>query len=163
MLPRGVNSSATYARLAARGILAHMTEVEKYLPHRDPFLFVDRIEKADAEEIIGYRRFRDDDFFFRGHFPGFPVVPGVILIETLAQCGGAGAKMVTGNPGLFFLATIEKAKFRRQVKPGEEVRMVIRNIRVSKIMLRQSGRSYVGDDLAVEAEWFCLIGDAPVG
>jgi 3-hydroxyacyl-[acyl-carrier-protein] dehydratase len=140
-----------------------MTDVKDFLPHRDPFLFVDRIEKADAEEIVGYRRFSESDFFFKGHFPGFPVVPGVILIESLAQCGGAGVRMVTGNVGLFFLAAVEKAKFRRQVKPGEEVRMVIRNLRVSKIMLRQSGKAYVGDELSVEAEWLCLIGDAPVG
>jgi 3-hydroxyacyl-[acyl-carrier-protein] dehydratase len=138
-----------------------MTDIHALLPHRTPFLFVDRIEKADAEEIVGYRRFSESDFFFAGHFPGFPVVPGVILIESLAQCGGAGAKMVTGNPGLFFLASIEKAKFRRQVKPGDEVRMVIRNLRVSKIMLRQSGKLYVGEELAVEAQWLCLIGDAP--
>jgi 3-hydroxyacyl-[acyl-carrier-protein] dehydratase len=138
-----------------------MTDIHALLPHRTPFLFVDRIEKADTEEIVGYRRFSGSDFFFAGHFPGFPVVPGVILIESLAQCGGAGAKMVTGNPGLFFLASIEKAKFRRQVKPGDEVRMVIRNLRVSKIMLRQSGKLYVGEELAVEAQWLCLIGDAP--
>jgi 3-hydroxyacyl-[acyl-carrier-protein] dehydratase len=138
-----------------------MIDILALLPHRAPFLFVDRIEKADAEEIIGHRRFSDSDFFFAGHFPGYPVVPGVILIETLAQCGGAGAKMVTGNPGLFFLASIEKAKFRKQVKPGDEVRMVIRNLRVSKIMLRQTGKLYVGEELAVEAQWLCLIGDAP--
>jgi 3-hydroxyacyl-[acyl-carrier-protein] dehydratase len=138
-----------------------MSDVKDYLPHREPFLFVDRIEKADAEEVVGFRRFRDSEFFFAGHFPGFPVVPGVILIETLAQCGGAGARMVTGNVGLFFLATIEKAKFRRQVRPGEEVRMVIRNLRVSKVVLRQSGKMYVGEELAVEAEWLCLIGDPP--
>jgi len=138
-----------------------MADVKDFLPHRDPFLFVDRIEKADAEEIIGYRRFTESDFFFKGHFPGFPVVPGVILIECLAQCGGAGAKMATGIQGLFFLASVEKAKFRRQVKPGDEVRMVIKTLRVSKIMLRQAGKTYVGEELAVEAEWFCLIGDAP--
>ncbi len=139
-----------------------MTDVKTVLPHREPFLFVDRIEKADSEEILGFRRFHESEFFFKGHFPGFPVVPGVLLIETLAQCGGAGARMVTGNVGLFFLATVEKAKFRRQVKPGEEVRMVIRNLRVSKSILRQSGKAYVGDELAAEAEWLCIIGDAPI-
>jgi len=138
-----------------------MTDIKAFLPHREPFLFVDRIEKADAEEVIGYRRFTEKDFFFAGHFPGFPVVPGVILIEALAQCGGAGARMVTGNVGLFFLATVDKVKFRRQVRPGDEVQMVIRNLRLTKKMLRQSGQAFVGDELAVEAEWFCLMGDAP--
>ena len=144
------------------GSLACMTDITALLPHREPFLFLDRIEKADKEEIVGYRRFTDSDFFFRGHFPKYPVVPGVILIESLAQCGGAGVRMVTGNPGIFFLAALEKAKFRRQVKPGEEVRMVITNLRVSKAMVRQSGKAYVGDELAVEAEWLALIGEAPV-
>ena len=139
-----------------------MTDIKALLPHREPFLFVDRIEKAEKEEVIGYRRFTNADFFFRGHFPEYPVVPGVILIESLAQCGGAGVRMLTGNPGTFFLAALEKAKFRRQVRPGEEVRMVITNLRITKATVRQSGKAYVGDELAVEAEWLALIGDAPI-
>ncbi len=138
-----------------------MTDIKTLLPHREPFLFVDRIEKADKDEVIGYRRFAASEPFFAGHFPGFPVVPGVILIETLAQCGGAGARMTSGGAGLFFLAAVEKVKFRRQVKPGDEVRLVVRNLRVSKMMLRQAGKAYVGDELAVEAEWLCLVGEAP--
>jgi 3-hydroxyacyl-[acyl-carrier-protein] dehydratase len=136
-----------------------MAEIKTLLPHREPFLFLDRIEKADEEEIIGYRRFTGADFFFSGHFPGYPVVPGVILLETLAQCGGAGVRMVTGNPGLFFLASMEKVKFRRQVKPGEEVRLVIKNLRVTKAAVRQSGKVYVGEEIAAEADWLALIGD----
>jgi 3-hydroxyacyl-[acyl-carrier-protein] dehydratase len=142
--------------------LARMTDIKALLPHREPFLFVDRIEKAEKEEVVGYRRFTDADFFFRGHFPQYPVVPGVILVESLAQCGGAGARIVTGNPGIYFLAAIEKVKFRRQVKPGEEIRMVITNLRLSKAMVRQSGKAYVGDELAVEAEWLALFADTPV-
>jgi 3-hydroxyacyl-[acyl-carrier-protein] dehydratase len=90
------------------------------------------------------------------------VVPGVILVETMAQCGGAGIKALdkVGN-ALFFLASIEKAKFRRQVRPNEEVRLEIENLRISAKMIKQSGRALVGDEVAAEAEWLCLVGEAP--
>ena len=137
-----------------------MQEIEKLLPHREPFLFVDRIEKFDDDEIIGYRKFSDKDFFFRGHFPDYPVVPGVILIETMAQCGGAGIRLAgkVDSDALFFLASVDKAKFRQQVRPGDEVKMIIKNLRVSPKTLKQSGQAVVGDQLAAEAEWLCLIG-----
>ncbi len=137
-----------------------MDDITSLLPHREPFLFVDRIEKADADEIIGYKRFTNREFFFRGHFPGYPVVPGVILVETMAQCGGAGIRMSqkAAADALFFLASVEKAKFRRQVKPDEEVRIVVSNLRISPRMLRQAGKAYVGEELAAEAEWLCLVG-----
>ena len=136
-----------------------MSEIEKVLPHREPFLFVDRLEKYDAEGVIGYRRFIERDFFFRGHFPGYPVVPGVILIETMAQCGGAGVRLsgIVKNQGIFVLASVDKVKFRRQVRPGEEVRLVINNLRITERMLKQSGQALVGDDVAAEAEWLCVI------
>ncbi len=140
-----------------------MVDIKSLLPHREPFLFVDRIEKADSQEIVGYKTFTPREFFFAGHFPGYPVVPGVILVETMAQCGGAGVR-VSEKPdasALFFLAAVEKAKFRRQVKPGEEVRMVVTNLRVSPRMIRQAGKAFVGEELAAEAEWLCLVGSAP--
>jgi len=138
----------------------NMKDIKQLLPHRKPFLFVDRLEKVEQDEIIGYKLFSETEFFFKGHFPQYAVVPGVILIETMAQCGGAGvsASGALGNV-LFFLATVAKAKFRQQVRPGDEVKMVITNLKVSKRMIRQSGKAYVGDKLAAEAEWLCLVGE----
>jgi 3-hydroxyacyl-[acyl-carrier-protein] dehydratase len=137
-----------------------MSEIEKLLPHREPFLFVDEIIQADNEKIIARHRFTEKEFFFKGHFPQYPVVPGVILVETMAQSGGAGLRKlgVLGDDSLFFLATVDKVKFRRQVRPGDEVRSEIENLRVSPRIIKQSGKAYVGGELAAEAEWMCLVG-----
>jgi 3-hydroxyacyl-[acyl-carrier-protein] dehydratase len=139
-----------------------MSEIEGLLPHRRPFLFVDEIVSADKEKITAKHVFTESEFFFQGHFPAYPVVPGVILIETMAQSGGAGLRKlgILGDNALFFLATVDKVKFRRQVRPGEEVRSEIENLRVSPKMIKQSGKAYVGEELAAEAEWMCLVGGA---
>ena len=140
-----------------------MKSIEHLLPHRKPFLFVDRLENVTQEGLTGYRTFTDAEFFFPGHFPAYPVVPGVILVETMAQVGGAGVGElgVLGADALFFLATVEKAKFRRQVRPNELVRFEIVNLRISPRMLRQSGKAFVGDELACEAEWMCIVSSQP--
>jgi 3-hydroxyacyl-[acyl-carrier-protein] dehydratase len=134
-------------------------EIESLLPHREPFLFVDEIVQADEKKIVAKHVFTEKEFFFKGHFPEYPVVPGVILIETMAQAGGAGLRKlgVLGGNALFFLASVDKVKFRRQVVPGDEVRSEVENLRVSPRMIKQSGKAYVGEELAAEAEWMCLV------
>ncbi|AEE16140.1 3-hydroxyacyl-ACP dehydratase FabZ [Treponema brennaborense] len=137
-------------------------DLESLLPHRSPFLFVDEIISADEKGSVAVRTFTDEDFFFKGHFPEYPVVPGVILIETMAQAGGAALSFqkVFAEGSLFFLGTVDKVKFRSQVRPGDTVRMEITNLRVSPRMIKQAGKAYVGDTLAAEAEWMCLVGSA---
>ncbi|MDR2029024.1 MAG: 3-hydroxyacyl-ACP dehydratase FabZ [Treponema sp.] len=134
-------------------------EIENLLPHREPFLFVDEIVSAEKEKIVARHVFTEGEFFFRGHFPQYPVVPGVILVETMAQSGGAGLRKMglLGGDALFFLASVDKVKFRRQVRPGEELRSEIENLRVSSKMIKQAGKAYVGAEVAVEAEWLCLV------
>lgn len=137
-------------------------EIKEMLPHRDPFLFVDSVEVNNDGSYTGYRTFTDKDFFFKGHFPQYPVVPGVILVETMAQCGGAGICKagIIEKGKIFFLATVEKAKFRRQVRPDDKVRLEITNIRVSGSMIKQTGKALVGDEVAAEASWMCLLGSS---
>jgi 3-hydroxyacyl-[acyl-carrier-protein] dehydratase len=137
-----------------------MKDVKELLPHRDPFLFVDELLEVGKEKITGRRVYKESEFFFKGHFPEYPVVPGVILVESMAQCGGAGINEsgILEEGGLFFLATIEKAKFRRQVVPGDEVRFEIENVRISPKMLKQKGKAFVGEEIAAEAEWLCIVG-----
>lgn len=132
---------------------------EDLLPHRKPFLFVDKLLYADQKRYQGEVTYGADSWFFKGHFPDYPVVPGVILVESLAQCGGAGlvASGIVRN-GLFFLIGVNGAKFRRQVRPNEKLRMEIENTKVSSRMVVQKGMAYVGDELAAEAEFRCVLG-----
>ena len=140
--------------------MALIKDIKSLLPHRDPFLFVDEILSADEKGSVCIKRFTGDEFFFQGHFPQYPVVPGVLLVETMAQAGGAALSFqkVFSEDSLFFLATVDKVKFRNQVRPGDTLRLEIENLRVSANMIKQRGKAYVGDVLAAEAEWMCLVG-----
>lgn len=135
-------------------------DIEALLPHRKPFLFVDKLLYNGHDGSASLYTFKEDEFFFKGHFPEYPVVPGVILIETMAQAGGLAllqrGSIDSDNP--FFLATVSKAKFRIQVKPNDQVKIEVKNLRISDNMIKQAGKIYIGEKIAAEAEWMCLIG-----
>lgn len=133
-----------------------MKDIETLIPHRAPFLFVDEITTVDSEKIVGNRTFDNSEQILKGSFPDFKFVPGMIIIESMAQCGGAGVKMLGIAQGLFGLVNIENANFYKGVKFGDKVRYEIKNIRLSEKIIKQSGIAYVDETPVADATWMCV-------
>ncbi len=132
------------------------------LPHRSPFLFVDTLLSADEKGAVAEYTFTEEkNDFFRGHFPGNPIVPGVVLIETMAQAAGAGLVargfFGEGTPAFVF-AKVEQAKFRRPVRPGDKFVTVALNDRVRSVAGTFDLKGYVNGELAAEARAMCMLG-----
>jgi 3-hydroxymyristoyl/3-hydroxydecanoyl-(acyl carrier protein) dehydratase len=127
--------------------------VKRHLPHREPFLFVDGVTRLEQNLIEAYRDVRPDEYFFAGHFPGNPVLPGVIMVETIAQTGIlmvlAQAEDRAGRNTLF--AGIESVKFRRIVRPGERMTITASLLAQKAGIYKLQGRITVNVELACEA------------
>ena len=138
---------------------------EELLPHRPPFLFVDTLCSADETGAIGEYLFSEEkNDFFRGHFPDFPVVPGVVLVEAMAQVSGAAlvARNALGGKdkeATFLLASVEAARFRRPVRPGEKLVTVVENVKVGSRLGIFGLKGYVEGELAAEARVKCVLGE----
>ena len=132
-------------------------EILKLLPHRQPFLLIDRVIALDPDKsVVAIKNVTMNEPFFAGHFPERPVMPGVLIIEAMAQAAGVLAyksvKAAPGIGGLFYLAGVDNARFRRVVEPGDQLRLEITVLRHKLDIWKFEGKAYVGDELACSAE-----------
>jgi len=134
-------------------------DILKILPHRYPFLFVDRITEVNLEEkyIIGQKNTSLNEQFFQGHFPGMPIMPGVLVIEALAQTGGIYCHLCGYTDKLCALLKINNAKFRHPVFPGDVLSLKAQGIHVGNKGGKFKGEARVGDKLVAEAEISCVL------
>ena len=138
-----------------------INEIRGILPHRYPFLLVDRIVELEAERVVGIKNVTNDEPFFQGHFPDFPVMPGVLIVEAMAQA--AGVLVLKSIPDrdkkLVLLVAIENAKFRKPVVPGDQLRLEMSVVKRKASVAKMAGRATVDGVVVAEAEVMCKHAD----
>ena len=134
--------------------------IRETLPHRYPFLLVDRItEMEESRRIVGIKNVTVNEPFFQGHFPDRPIMPGVLILEAMAQTGGVLACksiVATGRP-VVYLTGVESAKFRKPVVPGDQLRFEIDVLKKRPPFWKMQGKAYVGSELVCEAELTAMV------
>lgn len=138
-----------------------INEIKKILPHRYPFLLVDRIlEVEDGKRAVGYKNITANEEFFNGHFPDYPVMPGVLIVEALAQVGAVAMLKLPDNQGrLAFFAGIDNCRFKRQVVPGDQLRLEVEMTRVKGKIGKGKAVATVEGELVCELEMMFALGD----
>ncbi len=139
--------------------IVNIEEIMEIIPHRYPFLFVDKVEIVEEGiKGIGFKNVTMNEYFFQGHFPGKPVMPGVIIIETMAQVGAVILLSKEELKGRIpFFAGINKFRFKKVVKPGDTLRMEVEITKVRGSIGIGQGTAYVGDEVAAEGEFMFAI------
>jgi 3-hydroxyacyl-[acyl-carrier-protein] dehydratase len=135
-------------------------EILEFLPHRYPFLLIDRIVEFESRKrLVAIKNVSINEPFFQGHFPGYPIMPGVLVVEAMAQAGGIimMAEMASRHEMLVVFTGIEKAKFRRPVTPGDQLRIEIDVLAFRSRAGRIQGRAFVDGRLACEATLTCQV------
>ncbi len=145
---------------AAGGTTLDIVAIQRILPHRYPFLLIDRVlDMTRKQRIVALKNVTVNEPFFQGHFPGFPIMPGVLIIESMAQAGGA--LLLTEVPDrdgkLMVFTGIERAKFRKPVVPGDQLRIEVEVVNWRTTAVKMEGKAYVGDKLACEATITCQL------
>jgi len=146
------------------GTVLDIEQIIQLLPHRYPFLMVDRVEQINGDEsCVGIKNVTFNEPFFQGHFPGRPVMPGVLMLEGMAQSAGAICALAQAGNGplksVYFL-TVDKAKFRRPVVPGDRLEYHMRKINRKKKMWWYRGEAKVDGQIVCEAEVGAMIAEA---
>lgn len=136
----------------------NIEEIMKYIPHRYPFLFVDKVIEIKEDGLVAIKNVTGNEEFFIGHFPGYPVMPGVLQVEALAQASALFVvyKHNLKNRPVYFMS-IDKVKFRARVVPGDTLRLEVHEERFGGKIARVAGKGFVGDKLAIEAEMVAMI------
>jgi len=138
----------------------NIQEIMDFLPHRYPFLLIDRVvEFEPARRLVAIKNVTINEPFFQGHFPGYPIMPGVLVVEAMAQAGGIimMAEMPDREKKLVVFTGIERAKFRRPVTPGDQLRIEVEVLSFRIRAGRIEGKAYVGEKLACEATLTCQV------
>lgn len=133
----------------------NIQRIMEILPHRYPFLLVDRIEEVEVgKRVNGFKNVTINEPFFQGHFPGHPIMPGVLIVEAMAQVGGAYVTVVDNieKDRVTYFVGIDKARFRKPVMPGDVLRMELDLLSRRRGIYQFQGNAYVGDTLVAEAE-----------
>ena len=139
-----------------------LTDILKLLPHRYPILLVDRVlELAPGKRVVALKNVTANESFFQGHFPGYPVMPGVLIVEAMAQAGCVMMLSGVDDPEtkVPFFAGIDRCKFRRPVVPGDQLRLELDVLRQRGGSCKLVGKAMVGEKLAAEAEIMAVLGE----